>query len=89
MTDWLPRERAELTRVLTATSASGAQADIFSATIEIDTTMETEETPEAHEATVAWETVSLAYMDWITNDCDWLTGTVHSASVRLAWHIGK
>ena len=56
---------------------------------EIDTTMETEETPEAHEATVAWETRQLGIMDWITNDCDWLTGTVHSASVRLAWHIGK
>lgn len=56
---------------------------------EIDTTMETEETPEAHEATVAWETRQLGIMDWITNDCDWLTGTVHSASVRLAWHMGK
>ena len=55
----------------------------------IDTTMETEETPEAHEATVSWETRQLGIMDWITNDCDWLTGTVHSASVRLAWHIGK
>jgi L-rhamnose mutarotase len=56
---------------------------------EIDTTMETEETPEAHEATVSWETRQLGIMDWITNDCDWLTGTVHSASVRLAWHMGK
>ena len=54
-----------------------------------DGTMETEETPEAHEATVAWETRQLGIMDWITNDCDWLTGTVHSASVRLAWHMGK
>ena len=56
---------------------------------EIDTTMETEETPEAHEATVAWETRQLGIMDWITNDCDWLTGQIHSASVRLAWHMGK
>lgn len=56
---------------------------------EIDTTMETEETPEAHAETVAWESRQLGIMDWITNDCDWLTGTVHSASVRLAWHIGK
>ena len=56
---------------------------------EIDTTMEKEETPEAHEATVAWETRQLGIMDWITNDCDWLTGQVHSASVRLAWHMGK
>jgi L-rhamnose mutarotase len=56
---------------------------------EIDTTMEKEETPEAHEATVAWETRQLGIMDWITNDCDWLTGQVHSASVRLAWYMGK
>ena len=56
---------------------------------EIDTTMETEETPEAHAETVAWESRQLGIMDWITNDCDWLTGTVHSASVRLAWHMGK
>ena len=53
---------------------------------EIDTTMEVEETPEAHEATVAWETRQLGIMDWITNDCDWLTKEIHSASVRLAWH---
>ena len=54
---------------------------------EIDTTMEQEETPEAHAATVAWETRQLEIMDWITNDCDWLTGQVHPASTRLAWHI--
>ncbi len=53
---------------------------------EIDTTMETEETPEQHKGTVAWETRQLGIMDWITNDCDWLTGEVHPASVRLAWH---
>ena len=53
---------------------------------EIDTTMEVEETPEAHEATVAWETRQLGIMDWITNDVDWMTGEVHPASVRLAWH---
>lgn len=53
---------------------------------EIDTTMETEETPEQHEATVAWETRQLGIMDWITNDVDWLTGECHSASKRLAWH---
>ncbi len=56
---------------------------------EIDTTMETEETPEAHMATVAWETRQLEIMDWITNDVDWLTNTHHPASVRLAWHAGK
>ena len=56
---------------------------------EIDTTMETEETPEAHQATVDWETRQLGIMDWITNDCDWLTGEIHSASIRLAWHTGK
>ena len=53
---------------------------------EIDTTMETDETPEAHEATVAWETRQLGIMDWITNDCDWLTGEVHNSVQRLAWH---
>lgn len=53
---------------------------------EIDTTMEVEETPEAHEATVAWETRQLGIMDWITNDVDWLTGEHHVSSVRLAWH---
>ena len=53
---------------------------------EIDTTMETDETPEAHENTVAWETRQLGIMDWITNDCDWLTGEVHADVVRLAYH---
>lgn len=53
---------------------------------EIDTTMEVEETEEAHAATVAWESKQLEIMDWITNDVDWLTGQYHPASVRLAWH---
>ena len=53
---------------------------------EIDTTMEAEETPAEHEATVKWETRQLGIMDWITNDVDWLTGQVHPASVRLAYH---
>lgn len=53
---------------------------------EIDTTMERPETEDEHEGTVAWETRQLEIMDWITNDCDWLTGEIHSASVRLAWH---
>ena len=53
---------------------------------EIDTTMETEETPEAHENTVAWETRQLGIMDWITDDVDWLTGEKHARSIRLAWH---
>lgn len=56
---------------------------------EIDTTMETEETPEAHMSTVSWETRQLEIMDWITNDVDWLTETYHPSSVRLAWHAGK
>lgn len=56
---------------------------------EIDTTMEVEETPEAREATIAWETRQLGIMDWITNDVDWMTGEHHSSSVRLAWHQGK
>lgn len=53
---------------------------------EIDTTMEVEETEEARQATIAWETRQLEIMDWITNDVDWMTGEHHSASVRLAWH---
>ena len=40
---------------------------------EIDTSMETEETPEAREATIAWEKRQLEIMDWITNDVDWIT----------------
>ena len=53
---------------------------------EIDITMEVEETPEAREATIAWETRQLGIMDWITNDVDWMTKEVHPSSVRLAWH---
>lgn len=53
---------------------------------EIDTSMETEQTPEAKAADVEWETRQLGIMDWITNDCDWLTGEVHAQSRRLAWH---
>lgn len=53
---------------------------------EIDTTMETEETEEDRASTIAWETRQLEIMDWITNDVDWMTGEVHSASRRLAWH---
>ena len=53
---------------------------------EIDTTMEKEETEEEHAATVAWETRQLEIMDWITNDCDWLTGEVHDQVRRIAWH---
>lgn len=53
---------------------------------EIDTTMEKEETADMHAQTVSWETRQLEIMDWITNDCDWLTGQIHPASIRLAWH---
>ncbi len=56
---------------------------------EIDTTMEKEETEDAHQATVEWETRQLEIMDWITNDVDWLTGQHHPASVRLAWQLGN
>ncbi|MCI9295960.1 MAG: L-rhamnose mutarotase [Lachnospiraceae bacterium] len=56
---------------------------------EIDTSMEVEETPEAHAASVAWESRQLEIMDWITNDMDWLTKSYHPASVRLAWHEGR
>jgi L-rhamnose mutarotase len=53
---------------------------------EIDTTMEIEQTEEAKQADVEWETRQLGIMDWITNDVDWLTGEVHAASRRIAWH---
>ena len=53
---------------------------------EIDTTMETDETIEEHEATIAWETRQLEIMDWITNDVDWMTGEHHAAVKRLAWY---
>lgn len=53
---------------------------------EIDTTMETEETPEECEHTIAWETRQLEIMDWITNDVDWMTKEHHANSIRLAWH---
>lgn len=53
---------------------------------EIDTTMETVETEEEHQGTIAWETRQLEIMDWITNDCDWLTHEIHAASRRIAWH---
>lgn len=56
---------------------------------EIDTTMEIEETPEARENTIAWETRQLEIMDWITDDVDWMTGEHHASSIRLAWHEGK
>lgn len=56
---------------------------------EIDTSMETEQTEEEKQADREWETRQLEIMDWITNDCDWLTGEVHSQSRRLAWHLGK
>jgi L-rhamnose mutarotase len=54
---------------------------------EIDTGMETEETPEAHQAAVEWESRQLGIMDWETNDVDWLTGQIHPACIRLAWHL--
>lgn len=53
---------------------------------EIDTTMEKEETPQAREETIAWETRQLGIMDWITNDVDWMTGEHHPSVIRLAWH---
>lgn len=53
---------------------------------EIDTTMEVEQTEAAKQADIEWETRQLGIMNWITNDVDWLTGEVHAASRRLAWH---
>ncbi len=53
---------------------------------EIDTTMEKDETPEDHEATVAWETKMLEIMEWLTDDVDWLTGEHHGHVVRIGYH---
>ncbi len=53
---------------------------------EIDTTMESEETQEQHEATVKWETRMLEIMDWMTDDVDWLTGEHHDHVVRIGYH---
>ena len=73
-------------RVRTAISGIWSAGGYIFGYDEIDTTMERDETPEEHEATVAWETRQLGIMDWITNDVDWMTGECHSASRRLAWH---
>ena len=56
---------------------------------EIDTTMEKDPTEEDLEGTRAWELRQLEIMDWITNDVDWLTQTVHAQVKRLAWHQGS
>ena len=53
---------------------------------EIDVSMEIEETPEAHEETIRWETKMLEIMDWLTDDVDWLTGKRHPHIVRIAHH---
>ncbi len=53
---------------------------------EIDTTMEADETPEQHEATVQWESRMLEIMDWVTDDVDWLTGMHHEHVVRIGCH---
>ena len=53
---------------------------------EIDTSMEADETQEAHEGTVAWESRQLGIMDWISNDVDWLTDSFHPPVIRLGWH---
>ena len=55
---------------------------------EIDITMEKDETPEEHEATVQWETRMLEIMDWMTDDVDWLTGLHHEHVVRIGIHSG-
>lgn len=51
---------------------------------EIDSTKDSEETEEAHAATVKWETSMLEIMEWITNDVDWLTGIYHGNCKRIA-----
>ena len=56
---------------------------------EIDITMEVEETPEAREATIAWETRQLGIMDWITNDVDWMTKVYVLHGIIKKWEIKK
>ena len=58
--------------------------DTFFGYDEIDTTMETEETPGSTRRYCCLGSRQLGIMDWITNDCDWLTNEYHPASVRLA-----
>lgn len=53
---------------------------------EIDTSMEKDETPDEHQATVDWETRMLEIMEWLTDDVDWLTGECHEHVVRIAYH---
>ena len=78
-----PRPRQHLAQRLALCQLAVAEGHCHAG---VDTTMEVEETPEAREATIAWETRQLGIMDWITNDVDWMTKEVHPSSVRLAWH---
>lgn len=53
---------------------------------EIDVTMETEETEESREKTIAWETRMLEIMSWYTDDVDWITGLRHKHIERIGYH---
>ena len=53
---------------------------------EIDVTMETEETEESRQATIAWETKMLEIMSWYTDDVDWITGLHHKHIQRIGYH---
>ncbi len=53
---------------------------------EIDVTMETEETKESRQATIAWETKMLEIMSWYTDDVDWITGLHHKHIQRIGYH---
>lgn len=53
---------------------------------EIDVTMETEETEESRQNTIAWETKMLEIMEWYTDDVDWITGEHHKHIVRIGYH---
>ncbi len=53
---------------------------------EIDVTMETAQTEESRQATIAWETKMLEIMEWFTDDVDWITGGQHPHVVRIGYH---
>ncbi len=53
---------------------------------EIDVSMETEETEEDRQNTIAWETKMLEIMEWYTDDVDWITDMHHKHVVRLGYH---
>ena len=53
---------------------------------EIDITMETAETEEDRQNTIAWETKMLEIMSWYTDDVDWITGLHHKHIQKIGHH---